>query len=82
MKPSIRVGLVAAAVFASGVAIACDDMTMTGNDDGYAAKAPAAPVAVAEKAQPITATKTKTPVKQKTAGKPLPQGTTIARTSN
>ncbi len=74
--------LVSATIFASGAALACDDMK-AGGDDGYqASRAPDTQVAVADKAPaPLTVTQKKVS-KQKTAGKPIPQGATVARTGS
>lgn len=76
--------LTAAAFLVSGAALACDDMKMSGGDDGgvIASRAPVAPVASTDKAtEPPLVVKQKQPVAKKTvAGKPLPQGAVVART--
>ena len=80
------VTLAAGALLASGSALACNDLKVTGGDDGGAAmaQAPAIPVATQEKAAakaPLVVTQ-KEPAAKKTAttGKPLPQGAVVART--
>jgi len=81
MKPTLLAVLACATIAASGAAVACDDMKMTNDGDGYgASRAPEVQAAVADKAQAPLTVKQKAPVKQKTAGKPIPQGTAVART--
>lgn len=80
----VLVAFAASTLLASGVALACDDMKFSGGDDGgvVASRAPATPVASTEKAtEPPLVVKQKQPAAKKTAaGKPLPQGTVVART--
>lgn len=82
MKTTLGAALISATLLASGAALACDDMKMSGDyDGGTLSKAPETPVAAADKATPITSTKTKATTKQKTAGKPLaPGAATLTRT--
>ena len=82
MKPTLLAALASATMLTSGAALACDDMRMTNDGDGYgASRAPEVQAAVADKAQPPLTVKQKAPVKQKTAGKPIPQGNAVvART--
>ncbi len=84
----VLVALAAGAVLASGSVLACNDLKITGGDDGgvVAEQAPAIPVAAKEKAAPeapLVVTQ-KQPVAKKAAatGKPLPQGAVVARTGN
>lgn len=82
------VALAAGALLASGSALACNDLKITGGDDGgmAASGAPTTPVATKEKAAPEAplVVARKEPVAKKTAaaGKPLPQGAVVARTGN
>jgi hypothetical protein len=70
-----------AALLASAPVLACDDVRMTGGDDGYAAAQPDK-TAVAQKPLMVTSEKQRPAAKQKTAGKPLPQGVNVTRISN
>lgn len=82
MKATLM-SLAIAGLAASGMAMACDDMKFTDDGDStMASRAPAAAVAVADKAPLVVTTKKASPVK-KTAGKVLPQGNsaTVARTN-
>lgn len=82
------VALAAGALLASGSALACNDLKITGGDDGsaVAAQAPATPVATREKAAPeapLVVTRKESAVKKvASTGKPLPQGAVVARTGN
>lgn len=80
----ILTAIAASTLLASGAAFACNDMKMSGDDDGgvIASRAPETPVAATGKAaEPPLVVKQKQPVAKKTtAGKPLPQGAVIART--
>jgi len=82
MKSFISI-LALAALAASGTALACDDGYAM-SDDGIATKAPEKPVVLADKASTSTplVVKQKQPVAaRKAQGKPLPNGVSLARTS-
>lgn len=76
--------ITASVVLASGAALACDDLRVTGDYDGgvpqasmvpeKTAAAPEKPLVVQSKARPVA--------KQKAQGKSVPQGVALARTSN
>ena len=51
MKPTLLAALVSATMLASGAALACDDMKMTDDGDGYGASKAPAQVATVDKAQ-------------------------------
>jgi len=86
----VLVALAAGTVLASGSALACNDMKITGDYDGgvivaQATAAPAAPVANTAKVAepPLVVTPKQAPAKKTTtAAKPLPQGATMVRTGN
>ncbi len=83
------IAIAAAAALASGSALACNDMKITGGDDGGViashSHAPATAVASSEKvAEAPLVVKQKQPVAKKTStsSKPLPQGAVVARTGS
>jgi hypothetical protein len=79
--------LAAGAFLASGAALACDDMKITGDYDGgvIASRAPAAPAATTQKVSepPLVVTQKQSPVKKSTtAAKPLPEGVMVTKTGS
>ena len=86
MKASTLIAFAAATALVTGSAIACDDMKMSGGDDGgiAASRAPdVRPVSTEKAAEAPLVVKQKTPVARKTAsGKPLPEGAVVARTGS
>ena len=84
MHASALIAFAAATAFVTGTAMACDDMKMSGGDDGgiAASRAPdVRPVSTAKAAEAPLVVKQKTPATRKTASaKPLPEGAVVART--
>jgi hypothetical protein len=77
----------ASVLFASGSALACDDMKITGDYDGgvIASRAPTAPVAATQKVTepPLVVKQKQSPVKKSTtAAKPLPEGVMVTKTGS
>ena len=80
--------LAVSTLFVSGAALACDDLKMTGDYDGgvphsHASVAPDTDKtgSVADKTPMTFQSKTKPGAKQKTQGKPVPQGVSVSKTA-
>jgi hypothetical protein len=79
--------LAVGALLASGSALACDDMKITGDYDGgvIASRVPAAPAATTQKVTepPLVVKQKQSPVKKSTtAAKPLPEGVRVTKTGS